>query len=88
MRDFPCFAVFDLNPGEVGLSLTYAISLLTIFQWGVRQSTEIENWVSACDVLLDGVTVNSNGYSEYHPERQLFYHAKQSHVLLMKANGL
>ncbi len=38
------FAV--LNGGLVGLALTYAINLMSIFQWGVRQSTEVENQVS------------------------------------------
>ncbi|XP_071838678.1 ATP-binding cassette sub-family C member 4-like isoform X3 [Apostichopus japonicus] len=55
--------LFDLNPGEVGLSLTYAISLLTIFQWGVRQSTEIENWMTSTERVIE--------YSELKPEAAL-----------------
>jgi len=34
-----------MNPGWVGLSITYAMSLMGMFQWGVRQSAEVENQV-------------------------------------------
>ena len=29
----------------MGLTLTYAINLMGLFQWGVRQSAEVENQV-------------------------------------------
>jgi len=35
-----------LNAGLVGLSMTYAMTLMGMFQWGVRQSAEVENQVS------------------------------------------
>lgn len=38
--------VVDLDPGSVGLALTYAVTLTGMFQWGVRQSAEVENMVS------------------------------------------
>ncbi|NXA67055.1 MRP4 protein, partial [Mohoua ochrocephala] len=34
-----------LNAGQVGLALSYAITLMGTFQWGVRQSAEVENLV-------------------------------------------
>lgn len=34
-----------LDPGSVGLALSYAMTLTGMFQWGVRQSAEIENMV-------------------------------------------
>lgn len=34
-----------LEPGAVGLALSYAVTLTGMFQWGVRQSAEIENMV-------------------------------------------
>lgn len=34
-----------LEPGAVGLTLSYAVTLTGMFQWGVRQSAEIENMV-------------------------------------------
>ncbi len=44
-----CFTVFSdftgLEPGAVGLALSYAVTLTGMFQWGVRQSAEIENMV-------------------------------------------
>lgn len=37
--------VVDLNAGLVGLLMTYAITLMGLFQWGVRQSAEVESQV-------------------------------------------
>ena len=34
-----------LDAGLVGLSMTYAMTLMGMFQWGVRQSAEVENQV-------------------------------------------
>nr|XP_039260104.1 multidrug resistance-associated protein 4-like [Styela clava] len=36
-------SLLNLNPGEIGLVLTYTASLIGMFQWGVRQSAEVEN---------------------------------------------
>ena len=38
--------LLDLGAGDVGLALSYAISIVGVFQWGVRQSAEVENLVS------------------------------------------
>lgn len=37
--------ITGLEPGAVGLALSYAMTLTGMFQWGVRQSAEIENMV-------------------------------------------
>lgn len=37
--------IVDLNAGLVGLLMTYAIMLMGLFQWGVRQSAEVESQV-------------------------------------------
>lgn len=37
--------IAELEPGSVGLALSYAMTLTGMFQWGVRQSAEIENMV-------------------------------------------
>ena len=43
-------AVFD--PALIGLALTYTISVTSVFQFVVRQSTEVENIVSCrCAVI-------------------------------------
>ncbi len=34
-----------LNGGVVGLTMLYAVNLMGLFQWGVRQSAEVENQV-------------------------------------------
>jgi hypothetical protein len=39
-------ADFNLDPALLGLGLTYTISLAGMFQFCVRQSTEVENVVS------------------------------------------
>ena len=36
-----------MEPGAVGLVLSYALTLIGMFQWGVRQSTEVENMVGS-----------------------------------------
>ena len=38
--------LLDLGAGDVGLVLSYAISIAGMFQWGVRQTAEVENLVS------------------------------------------
>lgn len=35
----------ELDAGSVGLALSYAVTLMGMFQWGVRQSAEVENMV-------------------------------------------
>jgi len=34
-----------MKAGDVGLALSYAVTLMGMFQWGVRQSAEVENMV-------------------------------------------
>lgn len=45
LYDIGCFVIVDLNAGLVGLLMTYAIMLMGLFQWGVRQSAEVESQV-------------------------------------------
>ncbi|XP_054864676.1 multidrug resistance-associated protein 4 isoform X2 [Amphiprion ocellaris] len=43
---FGCVLLRDqLDAGSVGLALSYAVTLTGMFQWGVRQSAEVENMV-------------------------------------------
>ena len=35
----------DLTPGQVGLVLSLALTLMGMFQWCIRQSIEVENLV-------------------------------------------
>uniref|UniRef100_UPI00398F2F2F ATP-binding cassette sub-family C member 4 n=1 Tax=Pristiophorus japonicus TaxID=55135 RepID=UPI00398F2F2F len=43
----------QLNAGQVGLALSYAITLMGMFQWGVRQSAEVENLMTSVERVLD-----------------------------------
>jgi len=48
-----CVIVKDnLDAGEVGLSLTYAMTLMGMFQWAVRQSAEVENQVRSVNLFV------------------------------------
>ena len=40
----------DLDPALLGLGLTYTINLTGMFQYCVRQSTEVENIVSVVNL--------------------------------------
>ncbi|XP_052786000.1 ATP-binding cassette sub-family C member 4-like [Mya arenaria] len=51
---FCCVLTADyLNAGLVGLSMTYAITIMGMFQWGVRQSVEVENQMIAVERVID-----------------------------------
>ncbi|XP_052217717.1 ATP-binding cassette sub-family C member 4-like isoform X4 [Dreissena polymorpha] len=51
---FFCVVAADsLNAGLVGLSMTYAMTLMGMFQWGVRQSAEVENQMISVERVLD-----------------------------------
>ncbi|XP_053792269.1 ATP-binding cassette sub-family C member 4 isoform X3 [Vidua macroura] len=42
-----------LNEGQVGLALSYAITLMGTFQWGVRQSAEVENLMISVERVME-----------------------------------
>ncbi|XP_041115614.1 multidrug resistance-associated protein 4 isoform X1 [Polyodon spathula] len=42
-----------LEAGDVGLALSYAVTLMGMFQWGVRQSAEVENQMTSVERVLD-----------------------------------
>uniref|UniRef100_A0A4W4ENF7 Cystic fibrosis transmembrane conductance regulator n=1 Tax=Electrophorus electricus TaxID=8005 RepID=A0A4W4ENF7_ELEEL len=43
----------DLEAGAVGLALSYAIALMGTFQWGVRQSAEVENLMTSVERVVE-----------------------------------
>ncbi|XP_022093427.1 multidrug resistance-associated protein 4-like [Acanthaster planci] len=49
--------LLDLNSGIVGLSLTYAISLMGLFQWAVRQSAELENQMTSVERVCQYIDI-------------------------------
>ncbi|XP_053167888.1 ATP-binding cassette sub-family C member 4 isoform X2 [Hemicordylus capensis] len=42
-----------LDAGQVGLALSYAITLMGMFQWGVRQSAEVENLMISVERVIE-----------------------------------
>ena len=40
-----------MESGAVGLVLSYALTLIGMFQWGARQSAEVENMVRSPNML-------------------------------------
>ncbi|XP_029460595.1 multidrug resistance-associated protein 4 [Rhinatrema bivittatum] len=47
------FLANRLDAGQVGLALSYAITLMGTFQWGVRQSAEVENLMISAERVLE-----------------------------------
>lgn len=42
-----------LNAGQVGLALSYALTLMGMFQWSVRQSAEVENMMISVERVIE-----------------------------------
>ncbi|XP_040281246.1 multidrug resistance-associated protein 4 [Bufo bufo] len=42
-----------LDAGQVGLALSYAITIMGSFQWGVRQSAEVENLMISVERVME-----------------------------------
>ncbi|CAN9497709.1 unnamed protein product [Ophioblennius macclurei] len=57
---FGCVYLRDgLEPGAVGLALSYAITLTGMFQWGVRQSAEVENMMTSVERVVEYAELES-----------------------------
>uniref|UniRef100_A0A8C5B493 Multidrug resistance-associated protein 4-like n=1 Tax=Gadus morhua TaxID=8049 RepID=A0A8C5B493_GADMO len=51
----------DMEPGAVGLVLSYALTLIGMFQWGVRQSAEVENMMTSVERVVEYTQLESEG---------------------------
>ncbi|XP_032362004.1 ATP-binding cassette sub-family C member 4 isoform X1 [Etheostoma spectabile] len=57
---FGCLLLRDqLDAGSVGLALTYSVTLMGMFQWGVRQSTELENMMTSVERVVEYTELES-----------------------------
>lgn len=60
---FCIFIDSGLSGDKVGLAITQSISLIGVLQWGVRQSAEVSNQMTAVERVLE--------YQQLEPENQL-----------------
>ncbi|CAL9690131.1 unnamed protein product [Knipowitschia caucasica] len=66
---FGCIYLRDgLEAGAVGLALSYAVTLTGMFQWGVRQSAEIENMMTSVERVVE--YANLEGEASWETETQ------------------
>uniref|UniRef100_A0A3Q3MK45 Multidrug resistance-associated protein 4 n=1 Tax=Labrus bergylta TaxID=56723 RepID=A0A3Q3MK45_9LABR len=57
---FGCILLRDgLDAGEVGLVLTYAVTLVGNFQWTMRQSAEVENMMTSVERVVEYAELES-----------------------------
>ncbi|XP_068575379.1 ATP-binding cassette sub-family C member 4 [Cebidichthys violaceus] len=57
---FGCLLLRDqLDAGSVGLALTYSVTLMGMFQWGVRQSAEVENMMTSVERVVEYTELES-----------------------------
>ncbi|CAG9107278.1 unnamed protein product [Plutella xylostella] len=50
---FSCLMKSDAESSKVGLAITQSISLTGVFQWGMRQSAEMENQMTSVERVLE-----------------------------------
>ena len=60
---FQCVRALALSPSEAGLAISSAMALTGMFQWGVRQSAEVENQMTSVERVIE--------YSRLTPEAPL-----------------
>ncbi|CAH2068680.1 unnamed protein product, partial [Iphiclides podalirius] len=66
------FLVFDQNEygGNVGLAITQAMGLTGMFQWGMRQSTELENQMTSVERIQEYSKIESEPPLESEPSKK------------------
>uniref|UniRef100_A0A672TCE8 Multidrug resistance-associated protein 4-like n=1 Tax=Sinocyclocheilus grahami TaxID=75366 RepID=A0A672TCE8_SINGR len=54
-----CLVLTGMKAGDVGLALSYAVTLMGMFQWGVRQSAEVENMMTSVERVIEYTELES-----------------------------
>ncbi|XP_010629028.1 multidrug resistance-associated protein 4 isoform X1 [Fukomys damarensis] len=54
-----------LDAGQVGLALSYALTLMGMFQWSVRQSAEVENMMISVERVIEYTDLEKEAPWEY-----------------------
>merc|ERR1719354_605975 len=57
------------SPGSVGLSITYALGLVGMFQWCVRQSTEVESIFTSVERLQEYIDLEPEVKVSFVPQK-------------------
>ncbi|CAK9828719.1 Probable multidrug resistance-associated protein lethal(2)03659 [Anthophora retusa] len=60
----------SMKGGDVGLAITQSIGLTGMFQWGMRQSTELENQMTSVERVLEYTNIESEPPLESTPEKK------------------
>lgn len=64
------FFVFGGEGGNVGLAITQAMAMTGMVQWGMRQSAELENTMTAVERVVEYETVDPEDDLDSHPDRK------------------
>jgi ATP-binding cassette subfamily C (CFTR/MRP) protein 4 len=78
----------NLNSGQVGIMLVYICQLIGLFQWGVRQSVEVENLMTSVERLLEYVSLpnENNNYTKHDKKDKKKKKENKSNKKIYKIN--